>query len=311
VSTGEELVNLQAHAGLASFAARSLAFSPDGSMLATSAGDGVAIWGVPSGDRVAVLTGPGKVNGVAFSPDGSELATAGDDGAARIWDVRTWQLALTLGGRAPALRGVAFSPDGRRLATVGEDGLLRAYALDISDLERLARERLTRGFTDQECRQYLHVSSCPASVGTPAFSPAGPAPEALPLDGLEGAYRVTVSPDDLRLHRLSAKDAGDYTLSLAGGDWRLHEALLNGEAVDLSGTYSVTGDSITFTDRSDVRCFETTWSSRWSLDGNSLSFTDTSSTTNPLCAPPDIADARVHVTYASHPWQRVSHHEFS
>jgi WD40 repeat protein len=311
VSTGEELVNLQAHAGLASFAARSLAFSPDGSMLATSAGDGVAIWGVPSGDRVAVLTGPGKVNGVAFSPDGSELATAGDDGAARIWDVRTWQLALTLGGRAPALRGVAFSPDGRRLATVGEDGLLRAYALDISDLERLARERLTRGFTDQECRQYLHVSSCPASVGTPAFSPAGPAPEALPLDGLEGAYRVTVSPDDLRLHGLSAKDAGDYTLSLAGGDWRLHEALLNGEAVDLSGTYSVTGDSITFTDRSDVRCFETTWSSRWSLDGNSLSFTDTSSTTNPLCAPPDIADARVHVTYASHPWQRVSHHEFS
>jgi WD40 repeat protein/serine/threonine protein kinase len=312
VTTGEELVSRQAHTGLASAFASGLAFSPDGALLATSGGDGAAIWRAPSGELVTRLTGPGGVNGVAFSQDGSELATAGGDGAARIWDVRTWRLTLTIGGRAPSLRGVAFSPDGTELATVGVDGLLRAYVLDISALERLARERVTRGFTEQECRQYLHVSSCPRSVGTPALSPTAPASEELPpLDGPEGAYRVTVSPDDLRFHELPAKDAGDYTLSLVNGDWRLHADLRNSDAIVYSGTYTVLGDSITFTDRSDVWCFEKTWSSRWSLDGNSLSFADTSSTTNPSCDRPDIAGAWVQVTDASLPWQRVSHHEYS
>jgi hypothetical protein len=40
---------------------------------------------------------------------------------------------------------------------------VRVYALDIDDLVGLARDRVTRGFTDQECRQYLHMFACPAS----------------------------------------------------------------------------------------------------------------------------------------------------
>ena len=126
----------------------------------------------------------------------------------------------------------------------------------------------------------------------------------------QGAFLATVSPDDLRLRGLPAGNAGDYTLSLVGGEWRLHEALLNDVVRVLSGTYTVSGDSITFTDRSDAWCFEETWSSRWSLDKNSLSFADTSSTTTP-CDRPDFAGAWLQVIDASPAWQRVSHHEYS
>lgn len=35
--------------------------------------------------------------------------------------------------------------------------------LDLEDLMCLARERLTRSLTEEECRQYLHVDGCPAT----------------------------------------------------------------------------------------------------------------------------------------------------
>jgi WD40 repeat protein/DNA-binding SARP family transcriptional activator/tRNA A-37 threonylcarbamoyl transferase component Bud32 len=140
---------------------RSVMFSPDGSLIATSAGDGVSVWRVPSGKLLDRLGGTGSVGAVAFSPDGSRIATGGDDGAARIWDVATGLQTLTLVGHTGALTGVAFSPDGSRLATTSLDGTLRMYVLQVGELERIAGGRLTRGLTSSECRRYLHVASCP------------------------------------------------------------------------------------------------------------------------------------------------------
>jgi hypothetical protein len=48
------------------------------------------------------------------------------------------------------------------LATVGGD-LARVWALDVDDLLEIARKEVTRSLTDEECRQYLHVESCPVS----------------------------------------------------------------------------------------------------------------------------------------------------
>jgi hypothetical protein len=37
---------------------------------------------------------------------------------------------------------------------------VRVWALDLDELVEIAEDELTRGFTDEECRQYLHQSRC-------------------------------------------------------------------------------------------------------------------------------------------------------
>jgi WD40 repeat protein len=67
--------------------ATSVAFSPDGAILASVHDDKVVrLWHVPSGKLLGSLKGhPKKVNSLAFSPDGALLATASDDQTVRLW----------------------------------------------------------------------------------------------------------------------------------------------------------------------------------------------------------------------------------
>jgi hypothetical protein len=80
-----------------------------------------------------------------------------------LFDVRTGVQQLVLQGDedVAAVHAVAFSADGSMLATHGM-GWVRVWALDIDDLLAIARDELTRAFTDAECRQFLHVDRCPA-----------------------------------------------------------------------------------------------------------------------------------------------------
>ena len=63
------------------------------------------------------------MNSVAFSPDGSLLATAGNDGLIGIWVVATGDRCVSLDGHAHSVGTVAFSPDGLTiaLATLDDD----------------------------------------------------------------------------------------------------------------------------------------------------------------------------------------------
>ena len=58
-------------------------------------------------------------------------------------------------------RGVAYSPDGKRLATASADGTVQVYAIDIQRLLNLARSRVTRDLTPDECVRYFQTEKCP------------------------------------------------------------------------------------------------------------------------------------------------------
>jgi WD40 repeat protein len=99
------------------------------------------------------------VSSVMFSPDGKLIATASNDGAAKVWEASTGKNLLTL--PVPGASFISFSPDGKRLAVGGEAGVY-VFVLPIEDLVALAKSRLIRTLTTEECQQYLHVETCPA-----------------------------------------------------------------------------------------------------------------------------------------------------
>jgi WD40 repeat protein len=142
------------------------ALSPTGELIATvpqrQSGPQVEVWDWTTGQRVAALArNTGFVADLAFSADGTRLATAGGDGTVRVWDPGIGEQLLVLRGHKGAVNSVAFSPDGSRLASAGADGTVRSWALDLDDLVEIAENGLTRTFTDEECRQYLHTERCP------------------------------------------------------------------------------------------------------------------------------------------------------
>jgi WD40 repeat protein len=99
----------------------SLAFDPDGRVLATASRDGnVRVWECRTGACLLTLPCVRSPEGLAFSPDGRRLAVvAGPD--VQIWDPASGVRLLTLRGSGALLYAVAFSPDGRTLAAGGGD----------------------------------------------------------------------------------------------------------------------------------------------------------------------------------------------
>lgn len=121
-------------------AARRVAFSPDGALLAVafeSSGlqvlDGATY--EPVGDISYADYNTNCVRGVAFSPDGALLAIASLDGAARLWKTADLPHAAgkravrVLGGHEGGVCDVAFSPDGALLASASHDTTVRLWAV--------------------------------------------------------------------------------------------------------------------------------------------------------------------------------------
>jgi serine/threonine protein kinase/WD40 repeat protein len=104
----------------------SVAFSGDGSILASGCHDGsIYIWNVADGHLERQLKEhEHSVTSLAFSPTGSLLAsTSWQDRVIKIWNPRTGALVTTLSGYVHPQTRVTFSPNGKTLASGGGDGI--------------------------------------------------------------------------------------------------------------------------------------------------------------------------------------------
>lgn len=123
----------------------SLAFSPDGKVLAVARGDSrdasentVELWSVSTGREFRTLEGRGvSVENVAFSRDGKLLAGGGRDGVVRLWDVSSGASVGVIRAGANGVSSVAFSPRVRMLASA--DGTRMIKLWDVPSGRQIGR----------------------------------------------------------------------------------------------------------------------------------------------------------------------------
>jgi len=128
------------------------AYSPDGSLLATSVGETVRLWSVATGKQAAVLNGMrGPVTALVFSPDGKRIATGNIYGRVRVWKASSGQ----------SLNAPEPHPDGAATITYGPGGLLASGGFG-------GRIRVWKGLTASRS-----LTVIPAMISALAFSPSG------------------------------------------------------------------------------------------------------------------------------------------
>ena len=118
----------------------SIAFSPDGSIIASGKGDQVLLWNALTGQQMetfhAEVAGL-NIRAVTFSPDGSVLATGHENNTILLWDmaIRQEKLAIIVPTLERNIRSeignVAFSPDGKTLASSGGHEDYSIYLWDV------------------------------------------------------------------------------------------------------------------------------------------------------------------------------------
>jgi WD40 repeat protein len=132
----------------------SLAFSPDGRMVAAGTHSAtIILHSLATGKEMAVLQADGDVNALVFSKDGHSLISGDGGGHVITWNVAQRVRQATLTGHTAAVGTLALSPDGRTVASGGGDGKVVLW--------------------DFNGNNHLALASLPQAAGPAVFSPDG------------------------------------------------------------------------------------------------------------------------------------------
>ncbi|MBZ0317126.1 MAG: hypothetical protein K8L91_11960 [Anaerolineae bacterium] len=105
--------------------ANSVAWSPDGQIIAVAGSRGVWLY-TSQLAQMGFIEGPALAE-VAWSPDGTRLVGAAIDGTLPIWDMTTQQIVMTIPAHPNPVRRVSWSADGRFIASVSTEPMVRIW----------------------------------------------------------------------------------------------------------------------------------------------------------------------------------------
>lgn len=136
----------------------------------------VILWDTSSWERVRETTIDNAVLSLAFSPDGMVLAAGTETGEVEFLDVETGQrIGGAVAGQRDWVNTVAFTPDGRTLVAGSEDGSIALFDASVwtDDVEVLEDELCRvagRGFTEAEWAEFVdfkpYEPACPNLGGS-------------------------------------------------------------------------------------------------------------------------------------------------
>ncbi len=135
-ATGQLLRNVDAQY----YDVTSLAFSRDGSLIATGSGydpivqgrlitsiQTLRIWEASTGRLLHSIGPNAQVNAVAFSPDGRQVLSGSDDNQLILWDSASGQVIRRFDGHSGSITAATFSADGARVLSASGDGTVRVW----------------------------------------------------------------------------------------------------------------------------------------------------------------------------------------
>ncbi len=143
LENGENILTINGHTRNV----RALAFSADGTTIASTSGSGIALWDVKSRQHLQTLQGnqqsvKSSIASLAFSPDNRTVASADGNGNIYLWDYTTPIHVITLKGHTDGISSITFSSDGSRLASAGNDRTIRIWnAENGEEIQTLTEEK--------------------------------------------------------------------------------------------------------------------------------------------------------------------------
>ncbi|HEV3138747.1 MAG TPA: c-type cytochrome domain-containing protein [Pirellulales bacterium] len=109
---------------------QSLAFSPDGNLLASGAFREVKLWRKPhDAHRADLAAGAGPVQAIAVSDDGKWAASGEASGAIKLWDLGTLKDPKTLAGHTAGISRMQFLPNSAKLVSGSLDKTIRLWTV--------------------------------------------------------------------------------------------------------------------------------------------------------------------------------------
>jgi WD40 repeat protein len=164
---------------------QSIAFAPQGGLLASGGYRTVKIWktseGAP-GPRIEGLGAP--VSAVAASADGGKAALGTTDGRVIFWSFADGKASRPLAAHGAAVTGVVFSADGARLFSSSQDGSVAAWIVETGFPDaRFGAGSAVHGIAVVAKESRVAAACADGTVKVWALPPAAGAPAPVVLQG--------------------------------------------------------------------------------------------------------------------------------